>query len=61
MDYIWRMLLAIFLLTCAVVSGLMAYIFELVILFYAMLFLILIGVGVGAINIIDYYQAKKEE
>jgi len=61
MDYIWRMLLAIFLLCCAVVSGLLGYLFETVNLLYAMLFLILIGVGVGAIAMIGCYQAKKAE
>ena len=61
MDHIWRMLLAIFLLTCAVVCGLLGYLFENVIPLYAMLLLILIGVGIGVINIIDYYQAKKAE
>lgn len=60
MDYIWRMLLAIFLLTCAAICGLLGYLFESAIPFYAMLLLIFIGVGVGVIDIIDYYQAKKE-
>lgn len=61
MDHIWRMLLAIFLLCCATVCGLLGYLFEAVIPLYGMLFFILIGVGVGVIDIIDYYQAKKEE
>lgn len=61
MDYIWRMLLAIFLLCCAVMSCLLAYFFELAVLFYVMLILVLIGVGVGVIDIIDYYEAKKQE
>ena len=61
MDHIWRMLLAIFLLCCAIVCGLLGYLFESAIPLYAMLILILIGVGVGVINIVDYYQAKKAE
>jgi len=61
MDYIWRMLRAIFLLCCALLCGLLGYLFEQVILLYLMLFLILIGVGTGVINIIDYYKARKEE
>ena len=47
MDHIWRMCLATFLLTCAVVCGLLGYLFESVIPLYAMLLLILIGVVVG--------------
>lgn len=61
MEYIWRMLLAIFLLCCAIVCGILGYLFETVIPLYAMLLLILIGVGVGVLDIIDYYRAKKEE
>jgi len=61
MDHIWRMLLTIFLLCCALVCGMLGYLFEQVILFYLMLILILIGVWAGVVNIIDYYQAKKKE
>ena len=61
MDHIWQMLLAIFLLCCALVCGMPGYLFEQVVLLYLMLILILIGVWAGVVNIVDYYQAKKKE
>ena len=61
MDHIWRMLLAIFLLCCALVCGMLGYLFEQVILLYLMLILIVIGIGAGVINMVDYYQVKKKE
>ena len=61
MDHIWRMLVAIFLLCCGIMSCLLAYFLELAVLFYVMLLLVLIGVGVGVIDIIDYYEERKQE
>ena len=55
------MVLTFFLLCCALVCGMLGYLFEQAILLYLMLLLILIGVWTGVVNIIDYYQSKKKE
>ena len=63
MDYIWRMCLAIFLLCAGMVCGLVIFLAQKTILAgilaYVMLFAILGGIGLGILNIIDYYQNKK--
>ena len=65
MEYIWHLLLAVFMLVAAIALIAFAYVFEntviAVIGIYGAIFLFLIGCGVGLFAIIDHNNANKGE
>ncbi len=65
MEYIWRLLTAIFLIVVAVALLVVAYVLGLNTVFaavfvYVSLFCILFGIAKGLMVMIDYHRSQKE-
>ena len=64
MDYIWRLLTAIFLIVVAVALLVVAFVFGFNTVFgvfvYVSLFCILFGIAKGLMVMIDYHRSQKE-